>query len=66
MRTVTGFDDSSVAELVGLTTVAHPGAELGRTAAQVVIQLMKDPETPVQKLLPAPLVERSSVRDLRK
>ena len=63
---VTGFDDSSVAELVGLTTVAHPGAELGRTAAKVVIQLMKDPETPVQKLLPAPLVERSSVRDLRK
>lgn len=62
---VVGFDDSSMAEILELTTVAHPGIDLGRRAAQMVLQLMEHPETPLQELMPTPLVERSSVRDLR-
>lgn len=62
---VTGFDNSTLAELIGLTTVAHPGAELGRLAAEAVLQLMHDPETPIRRLLPVPLVERRTVADLR-
>ena len=58
---VTGFDNSELAEVMGLTTVAHPGAELGRVAAEAVLQRMKEPEVPVQRLLPMPLVERRSV-----
>ncbi len=61
---ITGFDNSTLAEVMGLTTVQHPGAALGRAAAAAVLQLMQDPETPVQQLLPVPLVERSSVRRL--
>lgn len=62
---ITGFDNSALAEVMGLTTVQHPGAALGRAAAKAVLQLMQEPEIPVQKLLPVTLVERSSVCRLR-
>ena len=61
---VTGFDNSALSEIMGLTTVQHPGAALGRAAAEAVLALMQHPEQTIQKLLPVPLVERRSVRQL--
>ena len=58
---ITGFDNSALAEVVGLTTVDHPGAALGKAAAEAVLTLMQHPDDPIQKLLPVPLIRRRSV-----
>ncbi len=61
---VVGFDDAPLSTMLGLTTVALPSDQLGRQAAEVMLQLLEHPEKPIQITLPMPLRERTSVLDL--
>jgi LacI family transcriptional regulator len=58
-----GFDNLSWARLVtpSLTTVAQPTYDLGRTAAQMLLEREARPAAPVRSLtLPTKLIVRSS------
>ncbi|MBM7570689.1 GntR family transcriptional regulator [Aquibacillus albus] len=48
---VVGFDDSFLAKVseVKLTTVAHPKSEMGKNAAKVILDLVKEKETNKKK-----------------
>lgn len=62
---VVGFDDRPWARLVrpALTTVAQPTYDLGRTAAQLLVDLPRTPGAPVRTVtLPTTLVVRDSSR----
>ncbi len=62
---IVGFDDLPYARLVSprLTTVAQPTYELGRTAAQMLVERAGDPDAPVRSVtLPTRLVIRDSSR----
>ncbi len=72
---VTGFDDSYLAEScpVKLTTVMHPKKELGRRAAELVLELIpqgmaedgsrRTPKEPTVKVLSSELVVRNSTSE---
>jgi LacI family transcriptional regulator len=59
---VISFDDEYLASYLrpALTTMQIPYLEMGRTAMQLVL----DGDAPARTLVPMPLQERSSVRDL--
>lgn len=59
---VVSFDDEYLASYLRpqLTTLQIPYLEMGRTAMQLVL----DGDPPAQTLVPMPLVERESVRDI--
>ncbi len=63
---VTGYDDSYLAAScrVPLTTVTHPQERLGQMAAELLLQLIRDPEqvTQTQVLIQPELVVRESSR----
>ncbi len=63
---VLGFDDQTLAETFGLSTVAQPVTELGRRAAAMALQLAAG-EEPAQRevLLPVRLVLRRTTAALR-
>ncbi|MCD8036501.1 MAG: GntR family transcriptional regulator [Clostridiales bacterium] len=54
---VTGFDDSSIAEEIGITTVTHPKEEVGRHAAELLLKLMNG-GTPQNDILDTSLIVR--------
>lgn len=55
-----GIDDHPMAELNDLTTVRQPVHELGRCAAETVVQVLEGHEAPAVTLLPTHLVVRGS------
>jgi DNA-binding LacI/PurR family transcriptional regulator len=59
---VVGFDDHDLAEMVGLTTVHQPAADLGTRAARLLLDAIDDggapPPTPL--VLPTRLVRRAT------
>jgi LacI family transcriptional regulator, repressor for deo operon, udp, cdd, tsx, nupC, and nupG len=57
---IIGFDDHPVAESVGLTTIHQPVRELGRRAAERVLQATAGDLTREHELLPIELVPRTS------
>lgn len=59
---VTGFDNSLLAKSKGITTVSHPQEELGKTAAETLIALIKNniSRKDAHVLLRPELVERKS------
>lgn len=59
---VLGFDDRDLSEALGLTTVAQPAAEIGRTATELALSIIDDPATHATRHItpPAHLVLRSS------
>ena len=58
---VVGFDNHSISEAFGLTTVHQPVRELGRRAAQRMLDLVeRGPGTPGHEMLRVELVVRSS------
>lgn len=63
---VIGIDNSDMATLcqVPLTTFAHPKEELGKLAAENLIQLIHDPAFDARTLVQPTLVERNSVKRL--
>lgn len=64
---VVGFDDALLSLIeVPLTTMAHPKEMAGRVAAQNLLHLIDNPSADASFVFPPQLVERQSVRDLRK
>lgn len=64
---VAGFsgDEIGAFTVPPLTTMVQPIEEIGRKAVEVLLSLIKDPQRPTEKvLLPATLLERSSVASL--
>ncbi|MEU6764984.1 LacI family DNA-binding transcriptional regulator [Streptomyces sp. NPDC046853] len=58
---VAGFDDGTLADTVGLTTVRQPFAESGRRAAELLRSLIEKPrQSPVRTLLVPQLITRES------
>ncbi|HEX2927586.1 MAG TPA: GntR family transcriptional regulator [Ruminiclostridium sp.] len=62
---VTGFDDSYFSSNcpVGITTVRHPKEKLGETAAELLLQMIKDNDyqkNPVQKIIEPELIIKES------
>ena len=62
---VTGFNDIPFLDLIppGLTTVQILQFEIGRTAAEILLKMMKGPDRPMPTttILPVSIVERGSV-----
>jgi LacI family transcriptional regulator len=62
---VVGFDDIPQAAHVHppLTTVRQPLEEMGRTATRMLLEYIKDPQRPIERVeLPTDLVVRQSCR----
>lgn len=51
---VMGWDGGELVEAFGLTTMRQPLAESGRVGAECLISLMRDRETPVQRIVLTP------------
>ena len=65
---IVGFDDIHQASQVNppLTTVRQPLEEMGRTAAQMLLDYIADPEKEVERIdLPTQLIVRASTRPLK-
>jgi len=65
---IVGFDDIHQASQVNppLTTVRQPLEEMGRTAAQMLLDYIADPEKDVERIdLPTQLIVRASTRPLK-
>lgn len=63
---VIGFDDASVAAASGLTTVRQPVEDMGRAAAEVLVEALEGRlEGIVQRPFPPVLVERASTSGAR-
>ncbi len=62
---VTGFDDIELAQVVrpGLTTVHVPHREMGRLAAQELVEMIEEKRTGRSQELTATIVNRASVLD---
>lgn len=59
---VVGFDDGALATVVqpSLTTVRVPRVEMGKVAAQALLELLRGEEVPLLSVLPTPLTVRAS------
>ena len=64
---VVGFDNSPFAgsQLYNLTTVTYPAADIGETAANVLMRCLEDPEHREHIKIKPNIVERGSVRCLK-
>lgn len=65
---IVSFDNSSLAQMTqkGITSVAHPGKELGKEAARSILKMIEDPSLHVKYTFDADLVLRNSVRNIMK
>jgi GntR family transcriptional regulator of arabinose operon len=63
---IVSFDNSSLAQMTqtGITSVAHPGTELGKEAARSILKMIEDPSLHIRYTFDAELVYRGSVRNL--
>lgn len=63
---VMGYDGINLAKVMHLTTYSQNAAEIGRTAAQKLIELIEHPKTAVIEriLIPGNLLEGNSVKDI--
>lgn len=65
---VTGYDDNHFASesAIPVTTVAQPGHEMGRTAAELLMQRINDPQTPNRTVVLRPhlIARRSTLGDV--
>ncbi len=58
---IVGFDDHSISEMMGLTTIRQPVAEMGREASERILAMIrKDEIMPKRKRIPVELIERDS------
>ncbi|GAA4343573.1 LacI family DNA-binding transcriptional regulator [Flaviaesturariibacter amylovorans] len=58
---VVGFSDDIIAQFIGLTTMAQPVREIGKAAARLVLQRLKNRDVHIEsKILSTSLVIRSS------
>ncbi len=58
---IIGFDDHEMADLLDLTTVAQPVSEIGRTAAMLLLDALRQPDAaPQAVVLPTRLVVRAT------
>jgi DNA-binding LacI/PurR family transcriptional regulator len=59
-RAVVGFDDTAVAQAVGLTSVSQPLAEAAARCMELLVELLDGhaPNHPIHLLLPPSLVLR--------
>jgi len=64
---VVGFDDLSIAPFLAppLTTIRQPGAEMGRRAAEILMELLEGKEREAQIAVPGELVIRESTASPR-
>jgi len=63
---IVSFDNSTLAAMShpGLTTIAHPGAELGKEAARSILKLISEPSNQIQYTFDAELIIRDSVKNI--
>ncbi|NTV91643.1 MAG: substrate-binding domain-containing protein, partial [Clostridiales bacterium] len=63
---IVSFDNSALSQMTqpGLTSVAHPGTELGKQAARSILEMISDPSLQVRYTFDPELVVRSSVKRL--
>lgn len=57
---IVGVDDHPVADLMGLTTIAQPAREQGRTAARMALRMLAGDGSVASEVLPTRLVIRES------
>ncbi|MCW4463858.1 LacI family transcriptional regulator [Sphingomonas sp. BT-65] len=65
---VVGFDDLPTARFFqpALTTIAQPKGMIGRRTVELLVEILRDPESPVRQItLPHELVVRDSTRAVR-
>lgn len=64
---IVSFDNSSLSQMTqtGLTSVIHPGIELGKEAARSILKLIENPKQNTQYTFKADLVYRDSVKKLK-
>ncbi len=65
---IISFDNSSLAQMTqtGISTVAHPGTELGKEAARSILKLIETPSLHVRHTFDTELISRNSVKSLLK
>lgn len=65
---IVSFDNSSLSQITqtGLTSVAHPGTELGKEAARSILQIIEHPSLHIKYTFDAELICRNSVKHLGK
>ena len=66
---IIGYDNLKIAEMCypALTTVSQPLKEMGQSAGEILVKLIKGKEKEAEsRYMPFTIVERQSVRDLRK
>jgi len=65
---VVSFDDSSLSRMnsIPLTSVTHPGTEMGRLAAESLLEIIDNPERSIHHVYKPELVVRDSVQDIVK
>ena len=63
---VVSFDNSNLSEIasVPLSSIIHPGPEMGRLAAQSLLKIIHNPRHQVRHIYQPQLVVRSSVRNI--
>lgn len=58
---IVGFDDSQLAEILGISVIAHDPFEMGRTAARLVLRRLNDPRGQVENVeIPVHYIARGS------
>ena len=64
---VVSFDDSNLAAMsnVGLTTVAHPGKNLGKIAAKELLKIINKEQIKSEKIIKSKLIVRESVKRVK-
>jgi GntR family transcriptional regulator of arabinose operon len=65
---IISFDNSSLSQMTqtGLTSVAHPGTELGKEAARSILKIIENPSLHIKYSFDAELICRDSVKNLCK
>ncbi len=59
---IIGFDGIDAARYLGITTVAQPIVEMGRTAVELLLSLSTGQSAPMKTVLPVQLISRRSTR----
>ncbi|NMA66618.1 MAG: substrate-binding domain-containing protein [Clostridiaceae bacterium] len=64
---IVSFDNSQLSHLfkMGITSISHPGSELGEKAANSILKMIEDPSTRIHYTFDTELVLRDSVKNLR-
>ena len=58
------FDNSSLSQIgtISLTSVTHPGKELGRLAAESILMMIENPDYEIKYVYEPELIVRQSVK----